>query len=137
MGTWSHHPFGNDSAGDWAYGLDDAVDLSLVEQTLDRVLEAGDDYLDASDAEEAIAAIELLAKLLGRGTQRDGYTETVDAWVAAHPLPPPPRLTARAIQVLDRILGDDSELAELWAESGDDALWRTSVAQLRAAMGGD
>ncbi|HXA46345.1 MAG TPA: DUF4259 domain-containing protein, partial [Burkholderiaceae bacterium] len=65
MGTWSHEPFGNDTANDWAYGLEETKDMSFIESALDRVIEQSGDYLEAPEAEEAIAAIEVIAKLLG------------------------------------------------------------------------
>jgi hypothetical protein len=40
MGAWSHEPFGNDDANDWAYGLEEAEDLSYVEEALNAVLES-------------------------------------------------------------------------------------------------
>lgn len=135
MGTWSHEPFGNDAANDWAYGLEDGDGMALVEEALDKVLEAGDDYVDAGDAEEAVAAIEVLAKLLGKGTQSDSYTKRVDAWVAAHPGAPSPALRQKARGVLARIAGADSELAELWDEGDDAAAWRASLAALQRALG--
>lgn len=39
MGAWGVLPFDNDEAVDWAYGLDDVDDLSLVESTLAAVEE--------------------------------------------------------------------------------------------------
>ena len=54
MGAWDTDSFGNDTACDWAYTLEGSNDLSLVESTIDNVLEAGDDYLEAPDAEEAL-----------------------------------------------------------------------------------
>jgi hypothetical protein len=36
MGAWSHEPFGNDDAGDWAYGLDESRDLGLIEWRKER-----------------------------------------------------------------------------------------------------
>lgn len=137
MGTWSHEPFGNDAANDWAYGLEDGGGIEVVEDALDKVLEAGDEYIDAGDAEEAVAAIEVLAKLLGKGTQSDSYTKKIDAWVAAHPGAPPPALLQKARRVLARIAGKDSELAELWDEGDADeaAAWRASLAALQRALG--
>ena len=38
MGTWSAEPFGNDSAADWAFELDDAEDWTLVRVALDDLL---------------------------------------------------------------------------------------------------
>ena len=83
MGAWSHEPFGNDTACDWAYGLENAKDLKYIEETLDRIIDAEEDYVDASDAEEAVAAAEVVAKLLGCGTQSDAYTKTADDWVSS------------------------------------------------------
>jgi hypothetical protein len=34
MGAWGELAFDNDSANDWAYGLDEVHDLSLVESAL-------------------------------------------------------------------------------------------------------
>jgi len=133
MGTWSTQAFGNDTAGDWAYGLVESKDLSLIEAALDTVLDAGAEYLESPEAMEAIAAIEVLAKCLGRGTQSDAYTEDVDAWVAARKLVPPAALLRKVGPVIDRILADDSELAELWAESEDASAWIEGVKRLRSA----
>lgn len=133
MGAWSHEPFGNDTAGDWAYGLEEAKDLSYLEAALDKALECGADYLEAPEAEEAIAAIEVLAKLLGKGTQSDAYTEEVDAWVAAMRLKPDAPLLRKAQRVIDRIRGEASELRELWQESDADD-WTASMARLHAAV---
>jgi len=77
MDTWSHEPFGNDDAADWACELEEAKDLSPVEAALDAVLE-NDGYVEAPEATCAVAAVEVIAKVLGRGTQSDAYTESVD-----------------------------------------------------------
>ena len=87
MGTWSAEPFGNDTAADWAYGLEETSDFSLIQETLNAVVQE-DDYLDADFAQEAVAAAETLAKLLGRGSQVDAYTESVDEWVQSVSLKP-------------------------------------------------
>ena len=41
MGAWGTGTFDNDTACDWAYGLDEVNDLSLVKRTLESVLDAG------------------------------------------------------------------------------------------------
>jgi Domain of unknown function (DUF4259) len=132
MGAWSKDSFRNDTACNWAYGLEDATDLSLVRETIKKVVESGDDYLEAPDAEEAIAAVEVIARLKGNFGQRDSYTETTDNWVKAHPQQPPPDLVASGTQALDRILRPPSELLELWQESGELEDWKSSVLDLRA-----
>lgn len=135
MGAWSHEPFGNDTANDWAYGLEEAHDLSYIEATLDKILDVGTDYIESPDAEEAIAAIEVLAKLLSRGTQVDAYTEKIDVWVKKSDIKPSPELRSKAQQVLQRLVSENSELFELWVESESGDEWKKSIAQLGAAIG--
>ena len=134
MGAWSHEPFGNDTAADWAYGLEEAKDLSYIEEALNKVLECGTEYLEAPEAEEALAAIEVIAKLIGKGTQSDAYTESVDTWVSASNLKPQPSLLKKAQQVINRIIANESELLELWQESDDSEAWRASISQLQAVV---
>ena len=44
-------------------------------------------------------------------------------------------LAARAVEALDRIVGADSELADLWGGSpDDDARWRASVHALKVRL---
>ncbi len=135
MGTWSHEPFGNDTANDWAYDLEKQTDFSLVAQAIQNVLDNGTEYLDSDVAVEAVAASEVLAKALGRGTQADAYTEKVDAWLASMTTKPPADLLSNAQQALTRILGPDSELRELWEESDVFSDWESSVKALQAAVG--
>ena len=118
MGAWSAEPFGNDTACDWASELEDSKGLSAVDKALQGVLTC-DDYIDADIGEEALAAVEVVAKLLGKGTQNDAYTEDVDAWVAAQTERPDASVIAKAKQVLKRLVSDDSELMELWEDDSD------------------
>lgn len=133
MGAWSHEPFGNDTAGDWSYGLLETQDLSSIESALDAVAEVGEDYLEADLASEAIGAIEVLAKLLGKGTQSDAYTEDIDQWVKDHPLQPSAELLAKARRAIERIQSPDSELLELWDEGGEADAWKATLHQLLTA----
>lgn len=99
MGTWSHEPFGNDAAIDWAYQIQNTHDFLLVEQAIQRVLDCGPEYLDADVAVEAVAAAEIIAKALGRGTQSDAYTEEVDAWLKTVSAAPTPALRVQSAPV--------------------------------------
>lgn len=136
MGAWSHESFGNDDACDWAGQLAQEDDFSLIESTLDTVLSTGDDYLEAPEACEAIAAAEVLARAQGNFGLRDAYSEDVDAWVERVNEKPSAALIAKACQVLDRILTDPSELMELWNESEDGEPWRTTVIALKTRVSG-
>jgi hypothetical protein len=131
MGAWSSDPFGNDTAGDWKYGLDDVDDFTLIEKTIQKVLDFGDDYIEAPDAEEAIAAIDTIARLKGRFYIKNAYTESVDNWVASHPLIPTTSLIEKANKALDRILSEPSEILELWGEGEDFEAWRNQIEDLK------
>jgi hypothetical protein len=104
MGAWSHEPFGNDDAGDWAYKLEETEDLSYVEAALDAVLEA-EGYVEAPEASCAVAAAEVLAKLLGKGTQSDAHTEKVDEWVRKVHTKPSRPLLEKARLALAKVRG--------------------------------
>lgn len=132
MGTWSHEPFGNDSANDWAYDLEESRDFSLVAAALKRAADAEVD-LDEDEAVEAVAAAEVLAKALGRGTQSDAYTEKVDAWLASISAKPSPDLLQLAQRALARVLAPESELRELWEETEHFAQWESSIVALQTA----
>ena len=134
MGTWSHEPFGNDTANDWADDLESQKDFSFIEETLQRVLDNGDEYLEADLAVEGVAAIEVLAKAVGRGTQADAYTEKVDAWLKSISARPTQELLSKAKAALARILGDNSELKELWQDSDDFESWESSLRALQSAV---
>ena len=134
MGAWGVLAFDNDSANDWAYGLDGTDDLTLVEAALSDVDAIGSGYLEVDAASAALAACEVLARLQGRPGYTDTYNAKVDLWVAAHPLDVPTSLVTRASSAIDRVLGENSELRELWDESGPDD-WLAGVADLRSRLG--
>ena len=131
MGAWSHESFGNDTACDWSGPLADAVDLTYVDETLQRVLDAGDDDLDMDLSCEAIAAAEVVARLQGHFGLRDAYSQAVDDWVAKTRQVPGADLANKARAVLHRIVSAPSELLELWEESEDAEAWLSAVSALR------
>jgi hypothetical protein len=134
MGAWSTLPFGNDDAAEWAYNLEDADDLGPVEEALARVLATGSEYLESPEANEALAAIEILACLGGNPGDTETYTEAADAWVGRTTVTPPSELVDQAQVVIDRIVGDNSELRELWEDSDEYEQWLATVADLRARV---
>jgi len=134
MGAWDHTAFGNDDACDWGGDLRSCEDLSFVEETLDTVINAGEEYLEAPESSQAIAAAEVLARLQGHFAVRNAYTESVDEWVAAHPQTVPAALAQKAQAALDRIITRPSELLELWEESEDFESWKTTVTDLKSRI---
>lgn len=134
MGAWAVEAFGNDDAADWAYGLENVKDLSLVEATLDKVIATAGEYLGAADAAEALAAIEVIARLQGNWGERSPYSEPADLWVEANRLVPPGDVAGKAHRVIDLILGGNSELNELWRDSDEHSDWLTSVMELKSRV---
>src|SRR5215470_7757092 len=88
MGAWGTGIFDNDTACDWAYKLEKVNNLSVIESALDEVLNVGEEYLDSHEAQEALAAAEVIARLKGTPGIGCGYTETVDKWVEKNRLTP-------------------------------------------------
>jgi hypothetical protein len=143
MGTWAVDAFGNDFAQDWAEDLHETSNMDAIENTLDTAL-AGNGELEAPLAAEALAAIEVLARLQGNGGERTEDSASIDQWVAAQqaraeakgkgPLKPRADLAARAQQALVRILSEQSELRVLWEESEYYDAWRQSVEELGSRL---
>lgn len=131
MGTWAVDSFGNDDACDWSYELEKVNDLSLIEDTLNTVLASGEEGVEASAATEAIAAIEVLARLQGNWGDRSAYSEIADNWVETHKLQPSSTLVQKAHLVIEQIIAENSELKELWQESEEYTAWLASITELK------
>lgn len=133
MGAWGLGSFENDDAADWLLDLADHQSLALVRESIAAVLEA-DEFVDAADAGAAIAACELIAAAIGRPSGAARKQEDLMHWISRMRPVPDPALLADALSALDRILGPDSELRELWEESEDYAAWQADVGQLRSRL---
>ena len=96
------------------------------------MIEAGAAYLEAPDASIGLAAAEVDATLLGKPPEK--LPDEVAAWVAGRNAPKA-RVVKDALRVVARVL-EDSELKEIWAESGDFPLWRREVESLLHRLGG-
>jgi hypothetical protein len=137
MGTWDIGPFDNDTAADWCGELDDAAPeqrAALIRETLSRVAEHGDEYLDSDDAVEAIAAAAIVASQLPGGAAID-TPYAPDFLLEGGTVEVAADVPAIAVRALDRIVGDDSEWRDLWedaAESYPQAL--ASVQSIRATL---
>jgi hypothetical protein len=135
MGAWDIGIFDNDTAADWAVNLSHSTGLSLIEETIDAALAAGDEYLDADLACEVLAAADVVARLRGCWGARTIYSEPADRWVDSVTLEVPESLIERALSAVDRVLAPNSELDELFAESEEYEGWRAVVADLQQRIG--
>ncbi len=88
-----------------------------------------EEYLDFDEAVEAVAAAALVA------SQCPGGEPVTSAYGPDEPLPEfAVDLRPIAASALDRVLADESELAELWDESEDGPAWRRAVQELREVL---
>ena len=131
MGTWALDAFGNDYAMDWAQDLQQYKTLELVETTLDNVIDSTEAELEAPFAAEALAALDVIARLLGKPGAADPATAEVDEWVAACKKKVTPPLLEKARLAFDKIVAETSELRPLWQDSDHFDDWQQDVAALR------
>ncbi len=124
MGAWGYKSFDNDDACDWLDDLQDSDDLALLADTFTA---ADTDYLEAPDGSCILAAAEILLALLGRGR---ALPEEAQEWVDSHAELNAALLKPAALTALEMLLGENSELDELWSESDEHALWRADVQEM-------
>ncbi|MCX4750860.1 DUF4259 domain-containing protein [Kitasatospora sp. NBC_01287] len=133
MGTWDAGPFDNDTAADFSLRLDEAGSAerpALLLAALERAL-AADVRLEPAHAEEAMAAVALVAAQLPGGEPIDPAYAPKERipWLDAE-------FGGLARRVLDLVGGEGSALAEQWADSGEEPRWRERLARLRAVLDG-
>ncbi|MFB7115455.1 DUF4259 domain-containing protein [Streptomyces sp. NPDC056190] len=129
MGTWDVGPFDNDTAADFCGDLDEAAvgeREGIVRSTLIRVIDTAG-YLEAPESEEAVAAAALVAAQCPGGEPADPIYGTEE------PLPDLTGLCDLALQALDRVMTEPSELMDLWAES-DGGPWRANIRRLQNVL---
>jgi Domain of unknown function (DUF4259) len=134
MGAWGSGIFENDTACDFAADVAEGGGVSLVDQALDRVLARGGNYLEAREAEECLAAAEIIARLKGSPGDETPYTALVDAWIKGSPASVSAEIVEKAKRAIARVLAEPSELVELWAESDDFDSFRRSVEALSGRL---
>ncbi|TVT47930.1 DUF4259 domain-containing protein [Amycolatopsis rhizosphaerae] len=132
MGAWGTGPFENDAALDFVGEFDDAAPADrpeLIREVLEKAL-AERDYLDADEGSAAVAAVAVVAAARPGGPALDPVSGP------KQPLPRlPSDLLTIAARALERVLGADSELGELWEEEQrEHPLWREQVSALRKAL---
>ncbi|WP_423205714.1 DUF4259 domain-containing protein [Pseudomonas kribbensis] len=133
MGTWSIHAFGNDEAADFAIELSESSNLDLIQSALEDVI-AADEYLEAPEADRGIAAAAVLALLNGQEIP-GALDEAISTWVKSQTTKPSSALLTKAQVVIERVLSENSELAELWIESDEYESWQDGLRLIKASLG--
>ncbi|MHC6230723.1 DUF4259 domain-containing protein [Arthrobacter sp. MMS24-T111] len=131
MGAWGYLPFENDDALDWLEDLESGG----AEVVRSALAKAGDRYVEAPEGAIAIAAAEVASA--SRGNPLGELPENVADWVAARGAEITADDVEMALEAVQRVAGEQSELAELW-DDADEPEWRESlddlVERLRAAL---
>ncbi|MET9607273.1 DUF4259 domain-containing protein [Streptomyces sp. NPDC006512] len=130
MGTWDVGPFDNDTAADFGGDLDEVPAderQGIVRRALTRVIDTAA-YLEAPESEVAVAAAALVAAQCPGGEPAD------PVYGPEEPLPDLTGLRDLALQALDRIMTEPSELMDLWAESDGAGPWRAEIGLLRSVL---
>lgn len=130
MGTWGIRTFDNDGTSDWLYDLEEAVGTSLLEQALNA---EGSEYLEAPDGEIILAAAEIILGI--KDKPRSNLPDNAIEWINSHKNLDVSKLVTKAIFLIDRVLGENSELNELWAENEENYPdWKSDVMELRKLL---
>ncbi|MCX4808437.1 DUF4259 domain-containing protein [Streptomyces sp. NBC_01214] len=131
MGTWDAGPFDNDTAADFCDDLDEAAAgerEGIVRGALTRVIDTASGYLEAPESDRAVAAAALVA------AQCPGGEPAHPVYGPEEPLPDVVAgLRDLALQALDRVMTEPSELMELWA-GPDGAPWRANIRRLQNTL---
>jgi hypothetical protein len=130
MGAWGPGIFENDTPCDFALNVAYGDGIGLLNEAIDRVVGSGENYLEAPEAEEGLAAADIIARSRGSTGQQTAYTASIDSWVANSKSVASDELVNKAKQSIARILREPSELLELWAESADFDHWKRCVEEV-------
>lgn len=131
MGAWGTGPFDNDDAADFAVSLD-LLEPQFRANAIRTVLTeaAGQtDYLERDAGGAAVAAAALVA------AQRDDHIPIDCIHGPQHPIPElPDELRHIAVDALQRVLAEYSELNELWIDSPEGDDWLHMVSSLTTTL---
>lgn len=130
MSSWGYGIFENDDAADWVDELEQSDDLSLVDEALNLAIEA-DDYVEATEAAVALAAVEVVAAL--NTHPADDLPEQAYEYVERIGLNASPSLIKRALRALKKVR-KNSELRDTWTESGDIESWLEALSDLEQRL---
>lgn len=131
MGAWGIGAFDNDDAADWAYELEESADLTPARQALGATMDS-DGYLELPEGACAVAAASIVAATFDGDLK--GLPEEVAEWVDAHPGTSTRGDARLAVDALERVMSEESELRSLWDDSPEGPQWRELIEKLRQRL---
>ena len=129
MGAWGAGPFDNDDAADLMMELEDVPSWDSIRFVFGEVL-ANEDYVELPEGARAWAAAALLTVAIGKSQiSAQDYLATIEAMG-----PPPHDLIEMAHTALKRLSTGDSEIRELYLDSGNYTAWLDLIAATEEAL---
>lgn len=132
MGAWGIKNFENDDALELVADMDDDGWPYILDAIENVIIVPDDQYLDAHDCCRALAAMEYVAAVQGKPSS-DLPEEAADWIKHKHTEALTPDTVADAICALKRIT-TNSELKELWEETGEFDDWLAVTKDLEARI---
>ncbi|MBV8252222.1 MAG: DUF4259 domain-containing protein [Chitinophaga sp.] len=126
MGAWGTRNFENDGSQDWVFDLIESKDGGLVTDTLARIIN-NHEKLEVSDCEEALAAAETVAALVGRPSE--DYPEDPLDKLDILNLIGTKALRNQAINAVNKVI-NSSEMRSYWETEGNLESWEAVQAGL-------
>ena len=134
MGTWSSEIFGNDESFHWLSLLENTDDYSLVRQSLEEILAAGENYVEIDLASGALAAAEVVAQAFGYPSA-SAAADRIGEWLEfdCHE-ELPSDLVRKAQLATERVLRPPCEMLEGWQSPADLGEWCRHVRELQTRL---
>lgn len=132
MGAWGIGVFDNDDAVDWVTELASADSSDVLSEAIDAVTNA-DEYLEAPEGSRLLCACEVVAAFNGQPSMN--LPDEVRQWMKNHKTLDIAALNPIALQAIDRVLGEGSELNQLWQENESEyPMWREMVLSIKGRL---
>jgi hypothetical protein len=129
MAAWGTKTFEEDTANDWIQELIDSED---PREFLVESLSIDPGFIEADQAAAILAAGETLIALLDE--PRVGVPGELVDWVGDNECEDVSDLPETAVASIVKVLGDESELRDIWNESEEFEEWQENVDQMREVL---
>jgi len=129
MGAWGPQFDENDAAADWLADFGDSPNWPTIAGTLSAALAEAGGYLEVDQGSEALAAAEIVAAALGKGSAR--LSPDISAWAQQNSADAGELKFAASEAVL--AVRDGGELHELWHEGNPDE-WLALINDLHSRL---
>ena len=129
MAAWGTKTFEEDTANDWI------LELTSSEEPRDFLIDSlstDPGYIEADQGSCILAASETLIALLDE--PRTGIPGELVDWVGDNECEDVSDLPEVALAAINKVIGDESELFEIWSESEDFDEWQENVEQMREVL---